>query len=458
MEFDRAIREAIRGSVTAPGDPGYDQARAVHNGMIDRHPAAIVRCADQADVAAVVRIAHEAGVPVAIRGGGHSGPGFGTCDGGVVVDLADLDDVSVDPATGRVRVGGGGTWAQVDRTTAEYGLAVPCGIVSSTGVGGLSLGGGHGYLTRKYGLTIDNLLAAQVVLADGRVVTADPGHEPDLFWALRGGGGNFGVVTGFTFQAQPVGQVIGGPILWSWEDMPAMLRFYADRLPDLPDDLYGFFGELIVPPGPPFPEELQLTRACAIVWCSLADGEQTAQWLAPFREHRPPTLDLVGPLPMPALNSMFDALYPKGTRSYWKGDFFDTISDEQVAVHEQHGRDLPSVQSGMHLYPIDGAAARISPDETAWAYRGARWSQAIVGADGEVAHDDELRSWARDYWSALQPYSAGGAYVNFMQGDEGQGRVRGSYRDHLDRLASIKAAVDPDNVFRVNHNIAPHAA
>lgn len=455
MDLLTAIRDTIRGSAVAPGDPGFDDARAVHNGMIDRHPVAVIRCADASDAAAAVRLAHDAGMAVAIRGGGHSGPGFGTCDDGIVIDLADIAHVVVDESDGLVRVGGGATWGSVDRATAPHGLAVPCGIISTTGVGGLSLGGGHGYLTRAFGLTIDNLVAAEVVLADGSLVTADRSQHPDLFWAIRGGGGNFGVVTEFTFRAQPVGQVIGGPILWSWEDMPAMLRFYADRLPDLPDELYGFFAELIVPPGPPFPEALQLTRACAIVWCSLAGAEETARLLAPFREHRTPTLDLVGELTMPALNSMFDALYPKGIRSYWKGDFFDELTDEMIALHDQHGRDVPTVQSTMHLYPVDGAAARVAPDDTAWAYRGARWSQVIVAADMDPASDERLRRWARDYWMALHPHSAGGAYVNFMWGDEGQERVRGTYRDHLERLAAVKAQVDPDNVFRVNHNITP---
>jgi FAD/FMN-containing dehydrogenase len=449
------IRAAVRGQVIQPGDPAYDEARAVHNGMIDRHPALVVRCASTDDVVSAIRIGHDHQLPVAIRGGGHSAPGFGTCDGGVVVDLGALREVHVDTANGTVRVGGGATWGDVDRATAPHGLSVPGGIISSTGVGGLTLGGGHGYLTRKYGLTIDNLRAAEVVLADGRVVTADATREPDLFWALRGGGGNFGAVTAFTFTARPVGTIIGGPMLWSWDDLPAMMRFFADHLPGLPDDIYGFFGELIVPPGPPFPEPLHLSKACAIVWCSLAGPDETAALIEPFRRFRTPIVDFVGPMPMPALNSMFDVLYPKGTRSYWKGDFFDGITDEMIPLHEKHGRALPSVQSTMHLYPVDGAASRVGADDTAWAYRNARYSQVIVGADMNPASDATFTSWARDYWLALHPHSAGGAYVNFLMGDEGQERIRGTYRGHYDRLAAIKRTYDPDNVFRVNQNITP---
>ena len=343
----------------------------------------------------------------------------------------------------------------MDRATAPHGLSVPCGVISSTGVGGLTLGGGHGYLTRKYGLTIDNLLAAEVVLADGRTVTADATHETDLFWALRGGGGNFGAVTTFTFQAHPVSTVIAGPMLWAWDDLPAMMRFFAENQPEAARRRLRVLRGAIVPPGPPFPEALHLSKACGIVWCSLGDAAQTAKWLEPFRRHRTPIVDFVGPMPMPMLNGMFDALYPKGTRSYWKGDFFDRITDEMIGLHDKYGRELPSVQSTMHIYPIDGAAARVPADATAWGYRHARYSAVIVGADATPASDVAITRWTRDYWLALHPHSAGGAYVNFMMGDEGAERVRGTYRANYDRLAAIKKAYDPGNLFRVNQNIAP---
>ena len=447
------FRTTITGMVIEPGDPAYDAARVVHNGMIDRHPAMIVQCATSDDVVGAVQLAHDGGLAVAIRGGGHSGPGFGTCDGGVVVDLSALSRVEVDPIAQTARVGGGSAWSAVDAATHLHGLSVPCGIVSSTGVGGLTLGGGHGYLARKYGLTIDNLLSAEMVLADGRRVTASATSEPELFWAIRGGGANFGVVTEFTFRARPVSTVIGGPMIWSWDDMPAMMGFFLDRFSGLADDVYSFFAELIVPPGPPFPEALHLSRACAIVFCSTASPEETAGLLAPYREFRKPIIDFVGPVPMPALNSMFDGLYPKGTRTYWRGDFFETVPDEAIALHEKYGRRLPSFQSTMHLYPIDGAAGRVGPDDTAWAYRHARLSEVIVGADGSPAQDATITSWAKDYWLAVHPYSCGGAYLNFMMDDEGQQRVRNTYGSHYDRLAATKRRYDPDNVFRINHNI-----
>jgi hypothetical protein len=455
MTSTSAFRSEIAGTVIEPGHPSYDAARAVHNGMIDRRPAVIVQCATADDVSATVRQAHEMGLAVAIRGGGHSGPGFGTCDGGVVLDLSALRRVDVDPSSQTAHVEGGCTWHDVDAATHPYGLAVPCGIISSTGVGGLTVGGGHGYLARKYGLTIDNLLSADMVLADGRRVTASATTEPELFWAIRGGGGNFGVVTRFTFRARPVSTVIGGPLIWSWDDMPAMMRLYRDRFHSMPDDVFGFFAELIVPPGPPFPEPLHLSRACAIVWCSTASAEETASLLAPFREFRKPLIDFVGPLPMPALNSMFDVLYPKGTRSYWRGDFFETLPDEAIALHEKYGRRLPSVQSTVHLYPIDGAAGRVGADDTAWAYRHATLSEVILGADSNPAQDATITSWAKDYWLAVHPYSCGGAYVNFMMDDEGQDRVRRTYGSHYTRLAAAKRLYDPDNVFRVNQNIRP---
>jgi len=450
-----SLRSKVSGTVIEPGDPRYDEARATHNGMIDKRPALIVQAASVDDVRAAVLLAHDTKLPAAIRGGNHSGPGFGSTDAGIVIDLAGLKSITVDPSSGTVQVGGGCTWGEVDKATHSHGLAVPCGVISSTGVGGLALGGGTGYLTRKYGLTIDSLLSAEMVLADGRVVTASATSEPDLYWAIRGGGGNFGVVTRFTFQGRPVANVIGGPIVWAWEDMPAMMRFFTDNFHQLPDDIYGFFAELIVPPGPPFPEALHMSRACGIVWCSLLNAEDTAAHLAPFREFRKPLVDFVGPLPMPVLNSLFDGLYPKGTRSYWKGDFFDQVPDEAIALHQKYGSRLPSVQSTMHLYPIDGAAGRVGADDTAWGYRGAKYSEVILGADSTPANDATISSWARDYWLAVHPYSCGSGYVNFLMGDEGQERVDRTYRGHYAKLSSIKRRYDPDNVFRVNHNIKP---
>lgn len=450
-----SLRASIAGTLIEPDHPEYDDARKVHNGMIDKRPGLIARCANAADVAAVARFASSNGMILAVRGGGHSGAGLGTCDGGVLIDLSGMRGVSVDPTARTARVAGGSTWGDVDAATAPFGLSVPCGIISTTGVGGLTLGGGHGYLTRKYGLTIDNLLGADVVLADGSQVTANATEHPDLFWALRGGGGNFGVVTSFLFQARPVSAIVGGPMLWPLGEAAKMMRFFTDALADIPEDIYGFFATLVVPPVPPFPEALHLTKACGIVWCSLADEQTTASVLDRFRAHAAPSVDFVGPMTMPAINGMFDALYPKGLQMYWKGDFFSAVSDPAIALHVRHGAELPTMLSTMHMYPIDGAAARVGTDETAWSYRDATYSGVIVGVDADPANAPRVSAWARDYWQDLHPHSCGGAYVNFIGADEGQERVRSTYRDHYARLASIKGKYDPQNLFRVNHNIWP---
>jgi hypothetical protein len=447
------LRATLKGNLVLPGEAEYDAARRVYNAMIDKHPALVIRCADENDVVQGLAIARARGLPAAIRGGGHSGGGFGTCDGGVVVDLGALQAIDVDPVSRTVRVQGGATWGETDRTTHAHGLAVPCGIIATTGVGGLTLGGGHGYLTRKYGLSIDNLIGAEVVLADGRRVDANADEHPDLFWALRGGGGNFGVVTSFRFQAHPVHTVIGGPMLWPLEAAPEMMRFYLDAIANAPDDVYGFFAMMTVPPAPPFPEPLRLTKACAIVWCFTGGAEQAERTLERFRRFKAPSADFVGPIPMPVLNSLFDPLYPPGLQWYWKGDFFDQVTDAAVALHLKYAERLPTMQSAMHLYPVDGAAARVGEADTAWAFRRVKFSQVIVAVDPDPANADRLRSWAKEYFSALHPYSSGAAYVNFMMPDEGDERVRATYRGNYDRLAGVKKAYDPGNLFRVNQNI-----
>jgi FAD/FMN-containing dehydrogenase len=351
-------------ALIGPQDPGYDDARRVYNAMIDKRPDLIVRCASAADVQAVVDHARGTGGPLAVRGGGHSGPGFGTLDGGIVADLSPMHAIDVDPAAGTVRVEGGATFGMVDAAAHPHGLAVPSGIISTTGVGGLTLGGGHGYLTRKYGLTIDNLLAAEVVLADGRQVTASDDEHPDLFWALRGGSGNFGVVTSFTFRARQVRNVIAGPTAWPISATGDVLGWYRDFLPAADDELTGFFAVMTVPPAEPFPEAFHLHKVCAIVWCFLGDPADADEAFAPVRELEPAWTH-IGEVPFPALQSTFDGLYPPGLQWYWRGDVFDRISDDAVAAHARFGETLPTLHSSMHLYPIDGAANRVGADDTA---------------------------------------------------------------------------------------------
>jgi FAD/FMN-containing dehydrogenase len=448
------LRTQIGGGVVEPDDAAYDEARAVYNAMIDRRPAAIARCATVGDVQAALELGRTSGVPVAVRGGGHSGSGFGTVDGGIVIDLSPMQLIEVDPERRTVRVGGGATWGQVDAATHPHGLATPAGIISTTGVGGLTLGGGHGYLSRKYGLTIDNLLEAEVVLADGTVVTASESDHPDLFWALRGGGGNFGVVTAFTFRLHPVRNVVCGPTAWPVSATSDVLTWYRDFLPAQDDDLYGFFGVMTVPPVDTFPEAFHLQKACAVVWCYTGDTAGAAEALAPVREMEP-AFDGVGEAPYPGLQSAFDGLYPRGHQWYWRGDFFRTIPDSAVEAHARFAEELPSMQSTMHLYPIDGAVNRVGSADTAWAYRDSTFSQVIVGVDPDPAMASALKRWAVEYWDATHPYSAGGAYVNFMMDDEGQDRVRATYGDNYQRLAEVKGVYDPQNLFRVNHNIHP---
>ena len=449
-----SLAERLHGSLVRVGDPDYDEARGLYNAMIDKRPALIARCRDSTDVVSSVRFAREAGLELAVRGGGHSGAGLASVDGGLVIDLSPLNGVEIDPETRRATVQGGALLGDLDRAAHAFGLATPAGIISTTGVGGLTLGGGHGYLSRRYGLTVDNLVSADVVLADGSFVTASEDAHQDLFWALRGGGGNFGVVTSFDFSLHPVATVFGGPTLWPLEAAGDVLRWYRDFLPAAPEDVYGFFAFMTVPPAPPFPEELHLRKMCGIVWCCTGDPGQAADALASVSEPAAPALHGVQELPYPVLQAAFDGLYPAGHQWYWQGDFVAELPDEAIARHLEHAEALPTMQSGMHLYPIDGAVHRVAADETAFSHRDATWSMAIVGVDPDPANADRIREWTIDYWEALHPYSMGGAYLNFMM-DEGQERVRATYRDNYTRLAAIKAAYDPDNLFHVNQNIRP---
>jgi len=451
------LKASMRGQVIEPADADYDSARKVYNGMIDRKPRLIARCADVSDVMAAIRFARENELLVSIRSGGHNAGGLGVCDDGLVIDVSPMRYTHVDPKSSTVRVGSGCTWADVDHATHAFGLAVPSGIISTTGVGGLTLGGGLGHLTRRYGLTVDNLLAADLVLADGSYVTANEWQHEDLFWAIRGGGGNFGVVTSFVFKAHPVHTNFGGPMLWELNQAPKILDWYRTYIKEAPDVMNGFFAFLTVPPGPPFPEHLHMRKMCGIVWCYTGDLEMADDAFRPIREMFPPALDLCGPIPHPVMQSMFDPIYPAGLQWYWKADFVNEISDAAIERHVQHGSALPNMFSTMHLYPINGAASRVGNSDTAWSYRDATWAQVIVGVEPDPAKRDVVIDWARSYWADLHPHSAGGAYVNFMM-EEGDDRVKASYRDNYGRLAAVKARYDPTNFFRVNQNVRPAQA
>jgi FAD/FMN-containing dehydrogenase len=451
------LRSRIRGSVIEPADGEYDTARRVYNAMIDKRPGAIVRAVDVADVIEAVNFARTNDVLTAIRGGGHNGGGLGTCDDGLVIDLSRMKGIRVDPAAETVRVQAGCTGGDMDHATHAFGMATPSGTVSSTGMAGLTLGGGIGHLTRTYGLTIDNLLEVDMVLADGRFVTANEKEHADLFWAVRGGGGNFGVVTSFLFRLHPVKMVNAGPTFWPLEQAPEVMKAYQDFILQAPEDVNGFFAFLTVPPVPLFPAELHMRKVCGIIWCSTAAPEKAERVTKEMRSVGTPLLDGVGPMPFPAVQALFDPLIPPGLQWYWRADFAKELSADAIAAHHEQARRMPVGLSQMHMYPINGAAHRVGPEDTAFSYRDANFSVVIVGIDAEPANAGAISTWCKEYFDAVHPYSAGGAYVNFMM-EEGQERVMASYRGNYARLALIKAKYDPTNLFRVNQNIRPAAA
>jgi hypothetical protein len=457
VEARNGLATEFSGDLITRADPAYDEARRIYNAMIDKRPLLIARCENVADVIAAVNFARDNNLTTAVRGGGHNGAGLALIDDGLVIDLSPMKGIRVEPQARTVRVDGGCTWGDVDQATDPFGLAVPSGIISTTGVGGLTLGGGHGYLTRKYGLTIDNLLAVDVVLADGRLVSASADENEDLFWAVRGGGGNFGVVTSFLFQAHPVGTVYGGPIIWPIDQSEEIMRWYLDFINDAPEDLYGWFGFHRVPTGSPLPEALYGAHGCVICWCYTGPMDKAEEVFKPFRALGTPVLDLAGPMPFMALQSMFDQIYyPPGLQWYWKADFVNEIGNEAIELHLKYGSDLPSELCTMHLYPINGAVHQVGENETAFSYRDVTFSSVIVGVDPDPANAERVSQWAKNYWQALHPFSAGGGYVNFMM-EEGEERVRATYRGNYRRLVAIKSKYDPDNFFRVNQNIRPQS-
>ena len=442
-----------RGRLIGPDHAEYDTLRQLYNAMIDKRPSLIARCVDVADVIAAVNAGRDAGADIAVRGGGHNGPGLGSVDGGLVIDLSELRGVIVDPESRIAHVMGGTLLGEVDHATQPFGLVAPFGIISTTGVGGLTLGGGVGNLTRTLGLSIDNLLEADVVLADGSFVTASEDAHPDLFWALRGGGGNFGVVTRFAFRLSPIPTVAAGPLLWPLDRAEEVLSWYRDFLPTAPDELNAWFGFLTVPPAPPFPEELQLQKVAGILWSWAGDPADADEALAPARALEP-VLDGVQAMPPAAINGAFDPIYPAGEQWYWRSHIVKEISDEAIAQKLEFARSMPTWKCTTHLYPISGAAERVGATDTAWSARDGGWVQVIVGVDADPSNAQLITQWAKDYSEAVQPYAAGGGYVNMIM-DEGEDRVRAIYGPNYDRLAKVKAKYDPDNVFHVNQNITP---
>lgn len=449
------LREQARGRVITADDAGYDEARRVYNAMIDRRPRVIVECADAGDVMAAVDFARENDLDLSVRGGSHSVPGFGTNDGGVVIDLsAAMRSVRVEPHTRTVRAEGGCTWGDFNHATHAFGLATTGGIISTTGIAGLTLGGGIGHLSRSRGLSADNLISADVVTADGRFLTASEKEHEDLFWALRGGGGNFGVVTSFEYRLHPISDVYAGLFFFPLDRTRDVLDFYRGHITEAREELGMFPAFQIAPPLPFIPESEHGKPFCAIVACWAGPLEQAESALAPIRDVAPRVAELVTPMPYPALNSLFDDLVPRGLQHYWKTAFASELTDGAIAAHVEHGPQVPAVNSTVHIYPINGACHRTAPDATAFVHRDATFATVIAGMWPDPAENDDNVRWVKEYHRALEPHSARGGYVNFMAGDDAPG-LRDAYKENYERLVSVKNVYDPGNLFHMNQNIAP---
>jgi FAD/FMN-containing dehydrogenase len=450
--------DSFRGALITHGDADYDTARAVWNGVVDRRPTLIARCTGTADVVAAVRFAREHDLQVAVRGGGHNVAGTAVCDDGLVIDLTPMRGVLVDPASRTAWAQGGALWGDVDHETQAHDLATTGGIVSHTGVAGLTLGGGIGFLMRKFGLAVDNLLAAEVVTAYGNVVRASIDEHPDLFWALRGGGGNFGVVTSFRFGLHPLGPtVLAGPVCWAADDTTDVLRFYRDFVADAPDE----FGSVVrlgtVPPLPVIPDELHWRPAVMIACCYAGAVEAGERVLEPLRRFGRPLVDLLGPKPYLDFQGGLDSTVPHGWHYYWKGTTLPSLTDDAIQVIGEHAYAARSPRSYAAIFHLGGAVARVPSDATAYAGRDVGHHMSIDGVwlpDESAGHAVGETRWARRFFEALQPHRAGSVYVNFLDADDDSARVREAYGDQTyRRLAEVKARYDPDNVFRHNKNI-----
>lgn len=448
------FQAGLRGKLILPEDEAYDAARRVWNGSIDKHPALLVQCAGEADIVHSVQFARSYDLPLAVRGGGHSVAGHALCDDGLVVDLSRLKGIHVDPAKRTAHAQPGLTWGEFDRETQAFGLAATGGLISTTGIAGLTLGGGIGWLMRKYGLTCDNLLSAEVVTADGQLLTASPDQNADLFWAIRGGGGNFGIVTRFEYRLHPVSSIIGGMVIYPMTGAKDILRFYRDFVATAPDELTTMFVFLIAPPAPFIPPEWQGKPAAAIVGAYTGPSATGDKVIRPLRQLGVPIADLFQPQPYVALQGMLDATAPPGRRNYWKTAYLHELSEEGIDRLVEHAAKMTSPLSALHLSHLQGAVSRVRADETAFGARDALFAVNIIATWQEAPESDRHIAWARDGWEALRPYTWGGGYVNFM-GDEDRDQVKAAYAGNYDRLAAIKRKYDPSNIFKFNQNIPP---
>ena len=455
-DLDR-LRDAIHGSVIEPGDERYDAARAIWNGAIDRRPACVARCTGVADVVAAVRFARERDLLVAVRAGGHGVGGHAICDGGLVIDLSPMKGIRVDPVARTARAEAGVLWGELDRETQLHGLATLVGIVTHTGIAGLTLGGGIGWLMRKHGVTVDNLLSADVVTAQGEMVTASEEENPDLFWGIRGGGGNFGIVTSFEYRLHPVGPVVlAGPVFHPHEDAPEVLRFYREFIAAAPDELTTIFELSVAPPLPFLPEEVHGKPVVMVGACYAGSPDEGAEVVRPLKQYGRPIVDLLEPKPYTALQSMFDPLVPHGWHRYWKAVEVPPLTDDAIDTLVEHSSAPTSPKSYTIVFQLGGALARVGEDETAFGQRDAAHNVNINAVWTEEDPDAERHiAWARGFFDAMQPHAGGRVYVNFL-GEEGGNRVRQAYgAQNHERLVELKRAYDPTNFFRMNQNISP---
>ncbi len=443
----RELDTQIGGTVVYPGDADYDTTRALWNGMIDKRPAAIARCASTDDIVAAVNFARENGFALSVRGGGHNAAGNAVCDDGLVIYLSEMRSVRVEPGARLASAQGGATWADYDRATAEHGLASTGGAISTTGVAGLTLGGGLGWLMRSYGMACDNLRAVEIVTADGQVLRASDDEHPDLFWGVRGGGGNFGVVTEFTFQLHPVDTVLGGMLVHPAERATDALHFLREFHQTAPDELTIFTGLMTSPDGMPI---------VAFIVCYNGPIDEGERALAPLRAFGPPVADMVQPMPYVTLQGMLDEGFPKGIPVYWRSDFIKELTDEAITTLVEQYRQIASPLSALLLEQFGGAVRRVPVDATAFVHRQADFNLAIISRWTDPADADRNIAWARGVHTAIKPF-ASGTYVNYL-GEEGQDRVRAAYGDEVyDRLVAVKDRYDPNNLFRMNQNITPSA-
>ncbi|HWG09761.1 MAG TPA: FAD-binding oxidoreductase [Solirubrobacteraceae bacterium] len=452
------IRTRISGEVITPDDAGYEEARRVWNGMVDRRPAAVVRCSSSADVVSALAFARANGLVVAVRCGAHSTPGYSSCDDGIVIDLRGVNRVEVDPEARTARVGGGTLWGELDAATQEHGLAVTGGRVSDTGVGGLALGSGSGWLERTYGVTCESLISAEVVTADGSIVRASAEENPELFWALRGGGGNFGVVTEFEFALHPVGPILtAGMLAYPRSEAAAVIRNYRDFIEAAPEQIGGGVALISAPPEPFVPEEVRGKPAVGVIYCYVGDVEEGQAAAAPLREFGSPALDMIQPMPYTALQQMLDAGNPHGIREYFKVDWLRALSDETIDLVVEHAERLPAPFGQLILAPMGGAVGRLSGDDVALSILDAPWMYFCLSMWMDPAEDDQNTAWARGFAEAMRAFGIGRTYPNFIEPDEGVARLKESFGpDKYERLVAVKREWDPDNVFCLNQNISPN--